>query len=543
MADPTCDLILKGGLTSGVVYPPAVCRLAETYRLVNIGGASAGAIAAAATAAAEYGRQHGHGGYAVLAGLPADLGTRKAGRTALLSLFEPQARTRPLFRVLLAALGRKGFGRVVRVVGTALVAESASAAGWWRVLLGALPGVAVLLLAVFATAFPWSIVLGVLGAVALVAGVLAGTGWALVRRLLLDVPGNYLGVVNGTGSAAALTPWLTTVIDKAAGRENGAPLTVADLWGAADKHEKWLCYHDSSLRRINLEVMTTNLGEGRPQRLPLLQEGYFFNEHEFRQLFPDRVVDVMAHAEDIVPREPADQRAYDELTFVAAKQGYRRMPLADLPVVVAARLSLSFPVLLSAVPLYTFDAARPRRCWISDGGITSNMPLHFFDAPLPRRPTFAVNLRTDDTSDTDAGPTLPGFLAAVATTMQNWVDNAQMRIRLPGTYLHRGAHSRRGRHEPGHGRQADRRARRRRPCRCRRVAARVRAGTGRRLALPPVGALSHLDSHGGTDVRAVARRVGRRSGRRCRELPRDGRRHRASAGVPVSRARRGVGTR
>jgi hypothetical protein len=114
------------------------------------------------------------------------------------------------------------------------------------------------------------------------------------------------------------------------------------------------------------------------------------------------------------------------------------MPLADLPVVVAARLSLSFPVLLSAVPLYTFevtgDTAEPRlvrsRCWISDGGITSNMPLHFFDAPLPRRPTFAVNLRTGDNVDTDAGPTLAGFLKTIATTMQNWVDNAQMQ--MPG---------------------------------------------------------------------------------------------------------------
>ena len=41
-----CDLIMKGGITSGVVYPSAVAGLAERYRLRNIGGASAGAIAA-----------------------------------------------------------------------------------------------------------------------------------------------------------------------------------------------------------------------------------------------------------------------------------------------------------------------------------------------------------------------------------------------------------------------------------------------------------------------------------------------------------------
>ena len=45
-----------GGTTSGVVYPLAVCDLATDFRFRNVGGASAGAIAAALTAAAELGR-------------------------------------------------------------------------------------------------------------------------------------------------------------------------------------------------------------------------------------------------------------------------------------------------------------------------------------------------------------------------------------------------------------------------------------------------------------------------------------------------------
>jgi len=52
-----CDLGMKGGITSGVAYPLAVCELAKKYRLRNIGGTSAGAIAAAAAAAAEHGRR------------------------------------------------------------------------------------------------------------------------------------------------------------------------------------------------------------------------------------------------------------------------------------------------------------------------------------------------------------------------------------------------------------------------------------------------------------------------------------------------------
>ena len=54
-----CDMVMKGGITSGVVYPLAVVKLAEQFVFRNIGGTSAGAIAAAATAAAELARDTG----------------------------------------------------------------------------------------------------------------------------------------------------------------------------------------------------------------------------------------------------------------------------------------------------------------------------------------------------------------------------------------------------------------------------------------------------------------------------------------------------
>jgi hypothetical protein len=175
---------------------------------------------------------------------------------------------------------------------------------------------------------------------------------------------------------------------------------------------------------------------------------------------------------------------------------------ADLPVVVAARMSLSFPVLLSAVPLWSFDFTRPATseredewenwlrlrpqgweappgrpktwdyddlppelepeiCWFSDGGISSNFPIHFFDRLVPGRPTFGINLRPfplekapdpeDQSKNVDVAKTnkdgqklwwyrLPGpaarlwkerrlgaFLGAAVKTMQNRVDEAQMR--------------------------------------------------------------------------------------------------------------------
>ena len=43
---PPCDLVMKGGVTSGVVYPPVIVELAEKHEFVSIGGTSAGAIAA-----------------------------------------------------------------------------------------------------------------------------------------------------------------------------------------------------------------------------------------------------------------------------------------------------------------------------------------------------------------------------------------------------------------------------------------------------------------------------------------------------------------
>ena len=56
-----CDLVMKGGITSGIAYPPAILQLKEQRKFNRIGGTSAGAIAAAGVAAAEFNRQNGGG--------------------------------------------------------------------------------------------------------------------------------------------------------------------------------------------------------------------------------------------------------------------------------------------------------------------------------------------------------------------------------------------------------------------------------------------------------------------------------------------------
>src|SRR5512140_1751594 len=89
--DQYCDVVMKGGITSGIVYPPLVAKLADHYHLKNIGGTSAGAIAAVAAAAAEYYRriQKSDAPFpAMFAELPKALAAPVDGKTKLFSLFQ-----------------------------------------------------------------------------------------------------------------------------------------------------------------------------------------------------------------------------------------------------------------------------------------------------------------------------------------------------------------------------------------------------------------------------------------------------------------------
>jgi len=119
----------------------------------------------------------------------------------------------------------------------------------------------------------------------------------------------------------------------------------------------------------------------------------------------------------------------------------------DVPVVVAARLSLSFPGLISAVPIHFIDYAREPQsvelvtAWFSDGGIASNFPMHLFDDAFPTRPTFGFDLQPRTPEHGEAEAIIPrragggrshaigdvvGFGKAILDTMQNWSDNTQL---------------------------------------------------------------------------------------------------------------------
>jgi predicted acylesterase/phospholipase RssA len=469
-----CDLVMKGGITSGVVYPLAIVELSQEFRFKNVGGTSAGAIAAALTAAAEYRRVASGGsreGFDVLAGLPDFLKGKTDGEPNLLNLFPPRPAARRLFALVLALLGTQGLGTKIR---RALIA-----------LLRAVPlGT---LLAVLMAGVPfalWSgsraplavLALVLAEAMALASGLLLVSGLALlaVARLL---PAHGFGF--GTGLAPAdrklpgVTDWLHAKIQQAAGRgENEAPLTFGDLWAAdvpAARREDVAqrAAEDPALRAINLQMITTALSHGRPYRLPFETRAFFFDATELAAYFPAPVMTHLLSASGRLGPPTA--------------QGLRPLPAgADQPVVVAARLSLSFPLLFSMVPLHAVDytlhenqehrrqgePVRAERCWFVDGGLSSNFPVTLFDAPLPRWPTFCINLadfhpdHPQDPHDESknvwmaeekwsglserwlrlppAGlPALARYVTAMLSTIIDWHDNTQLTV--PG-YRDRIAH-------------------------------------------------------------------------------------------------------
>ncbi len=412
-----CDVIMKGGITSGVVYPTAGVELAKRFTLKSIGGASAGAIAAALFAAAEHRRSAlgSSAGFAELATYPAKFGaTTASGTSFLLSLFQPAKEARRTFRLLLAFLGPDRWRKFFRVLGTAAALYPLA------FLLGLLPGAAFMALTLRSATLPafrvsyviLAVVTAFLGLILPVFVVVFDVVRAVTRNQFGICPGRGSSNKAGPGDPPALTDWLEERLDeiafggakgadrkRPAGYEADDPLTFADLWGARSDEERRRLELDGGGRRVNLEVMTTNLTQGRPYRLPFESQKLFFDPAELAPLFSSRVIEFMKRHK----RRPEHA---SPLTRIAEKHGLVPMPEpADLPIVVAVRLSLSFPILISAVPLWGFDfsyAARtvagergePRltRCWFSDGGITSNFPIHFFDAPIPRWPTFAFNL-------------------------------------------------------------------------------------------------------------------------------------------------------
>lgn len=414
--DRYCDLVLTGGVADGVVYPWAIVEIAREFRFKNIGGTSVGAMAAALTAAAEYSRRLGHlGGFnEVLRKLPDELARqvdrtsssgRRSGTTRLFSLFQPIRRTERLFDLFvgLFGLGLPTSG-VLRKARYALAAVAVVLRVYWIAAVCGIALVAALELAALAlhavTAFGTALLVpaatGVLVPLAL--------GCAIYVDLTKGLVPNGFGICTGghgdgrPANEPSLTEWLNEGIQAAARRRLDDPLTFRDLWdapgGPPDRAGRAV-NRTRKARSIDLQVISTIVTLGRPLRLPQEDDTriLYFRLEEWKAYFPQPV---LAHLDRVAAR--ATKVACEGRNSFGPQQEFLELPDAELPVVVAARLSLSFPVLFSAVPFWTADFAADgqgrcvRRCGLSDGGICSNLPIHLFDAAVPRWPTFGISL-------------------------------------------------------------------------------------------------------------------------------------------------------
>jgi hypothetical protein len=180
-----CDIVMKGGITSGVVYPQLIATLAERYGFRCIGGTSAGAIAAGAAAAAEFRRVSTSNAesFERLAKLPNELsevipGTRNS---RLFNFFQPTLGATRLFRVLVAALNARSRSMLVRRIAIALIIGFPVGA-----FLGALPGVIL-----FVMSTGWLV--GLMSLAVLVLGGVVGGALAAARTLGRVLPANFFG--------------------------------------------------------------------------------------------------------------------------------------------------------------------------------------------------------------------------------------------------------------------------------------------------------------------------------------------------------------
>lgn len=419
-ANGDCDLVMKGGVTSGVVYPYAILKLALKYRFRSIGGASAGAIAAAFAAAAEYARVRGDcDGFKRLAERCEELPEK------LDSLFQPAERLRPLHRLLKVLTTKAGL--------------PAKLAG-------------------FVTAFPFAAAAASLGlgagflivgepiaaSLAFAIGLLGGPTVQLLQLLGKPLAENGFGLCTGmsakSATGEALTEWLHTSLQYIAfGAGSHRPLTFGDLRNSEDPK-----------RSIHLRMVTTNLTLRRPHFLPRFDAPVGYIEHEWAPLFP---ADVLAYLASVRTRRLT--KHHDAV----------KIPDGDaMPVLVATRMSLSFPFLISAIPVHILDVAEKeladglgvdvklsvKRGWLSDGGISSNFPVNLFDSAIPVRPTFALSLDPLPAAMSQAGSrvfmpnsaghgsalsawpvtNIASFALSILNAAKDWQDNIQ--ASLPG---------------------------------------------------------------------------------------------------------------
>jgi predicted acylesterase/phospholipase RssA len=248
------------------------------------------------------------------------------------------------------------------------------------------------------------------------------------RLLLMPGFGMCTGMRADGDKNKSLVEWLHEGIQKSAQLPLHKPLTFGELWRApgGPKDESGASLEKS----IDLRMITTCLSQGRIYELPQKHSDtpIMFRLSELKDFFPESVIDHLrssSSALDVYKNEfiarrfferslaeakyqpgivdklaecqKKLQKIFDELEKPDSKD-IRVLPAAALPIVVAARMSMSCPILFQAVPFLGLNLDKNTedmeivRLWFSDGGIGSNFPIHIFDQAIPKWPTLGLKL-------------------------------------------------------------------------------------------------------------------------------------------------------
>lgn len=523
--DQYCDLVLKGGVVDGVIYPGVLIELARHYRFQSIAGTSVGAIAASLAAASEYARRFGSddGFNEVVRKIPDELAKfpdPKRQDTKLRTLFQPDEALKRLFNVFVEVASVQASEVKNKFVST--IWSNYQRDFFKGFLIGYIfSGLAALLInlpvrailnCLLTLCYPNLLGLPISSSLAtlvhhtlfgsifgsLLGGFIVGlafVAWAIWREYQTLASKDGWGFCNGMstddGKTEGLTEWLHKGIQGASKLPLGRPLTFQDLWDAPGGPK--LDNGQPIQKSIDLRMISTAVSHGRPYEFPVADPSIrlFFKLSELKEYFPECIrlhLDKKAlpytTPEKYYAIDPAknDDWFCDPHPDEVDPKDFRELPLGDLPVLVAVRLSMNFPILFKAVPLWSVDseagpsasprlvwAPKFRKTWFTDGGVTSNFPVHIFDAPVPTWPTFGVFIEEQSRSNKytltpgkrppfwlptfhtagraekwmgikdnhacneradDLNSGFASYLKAVVSTAKDWADHANMR--MPG---------------------------------------------------------------------------------------------------------------
>lgn len=418
----SADLTMRGGNAAGLVYPLAACALAEHYVFRRIGGSSSGAVAAAATAAAELGRgapeppatplrpavAPGFGGLAELVGWLAGADDPTGPEQFRLArMLQPTGSGRGLYRLLVAVLGVRSAGAQISTSMARLLLAGASLLNpvaramllliWAGLTLGWLGITSALISGSRAGAISSWVTVGA-SMTLLLAFALAGLAVTVIVELisaggrLRTAERRQFGLIPGaeacgsgtrlgrwldrragvpaTDGMPPLFTWLSDRLDDLAGiapSHDGAALTLGDLWcGSIGERtpEQSARLRQAAIqpeqRVINLVLVTTDLSGRRPYRLPFLPADEAERVGGARFLFCQTCLAGLVPERVITQMIKSAPSTDTDHSCPRHPDGVlRELPDPwDLPVVFAVRLSFSPPGLLRAVPLYSITELR-----------------------------------------------------------------------------------------------------------------------------------------------------------------------------------------